>query len=67
MSSTFKNTETNFVDGVEFEEVGMDGRLAKNLIKSDGPNKLVMDVSVENMKSRVVREVVGDKMIQVCL
>lgn len=58
--STFKNSETKFTDGVEFNEETMDGRKVKSVIKSDGLNKLIQeqrDVKTGKVVSTITREV----------
>lgn len=48
----------------------LDGRKAKSLIKSDGPNKFVQeqrDPASGSLVTTIVREVVGEQMVQVNL
>ncbi len=60
VSSTFKSSEINFTDGVEFIEETLDGRKCKSTITSDGPSKLVQiqrDASSGDVASTITREV----------
>jgi cellular retinoic acid-binding protein 2 len=61
LESTFKNTETKFTDGVEFNEETLDGRKCKSVITSEGPNKLVQvqkDAKNGKVVSTITREIV---------
>ena len=40
-----------------------DGRNSNNVIRSEGPNKLVQETNVDNIQSRIVREIQGAFMI----
>lgn len=60
MESPVKSTQMNFTLGVEFDEVRLDGKLCKSVVKSEGPNKLVQeqsDASTGTLVSTIVREV----------
>ena len=63
MTSTFKNQETKFTDGVAFDEQTLDGRSSTNVIKSDGPNKLVQTSTIGDLENKIVREVVDNRLI----
>lgn len=59
----------SFYDGVEFEETILDGRKIKCLIKTEGEKKLIefqKDLNTNNVLTTIIREVIGEKLIQVC-
>merc|ERR1712150_65505 len=63
VTSTFKNQETKFTDGVAFDEATMDGRESTNTIRSEGSDKLVQEQTVGGLKNHIVREVVDDRLV----
>lgn len=65
--STLKSTEITATIGQDFNEETLDGRKSKSLLTQEGPNKLVhvqRDPSNGNVTSTIVREVVGDELVQ---
>ena len=59
-----------FIDGVEFEEIVLDGRKMKCLIKTEGDKKLIefqKDANTNQVLTTIIREVISDKLIQVNL
>ncbi len=57
-----------FYDGIEFIEKILDGRQIRCLIKSEGNKKLIefqKDYETNIVITTIIREVIGDKLIQV--
>ena len=66
MQSTLKNSEQTATEGVEFNETTIDGRESKSLVTRDGA-KLIheqRDPKTNELKTRIVREIVGDNFVQ---
>ena len=60
--------EVTFFDGIEFVEKILDGRQIRCLIKSEGNKKLIefqKDYENNIVITTIIREVIGDKLIQV--
>ena len=43
----------------------LDGRKSSNIVRSQGADKLVQEITIDNLKSQVVREVIADRLVQV--
>ncbi len=67
LTSTFKNQETSFTEGVSFDETTLDGRESKNVVVREGDDKLVQTSTIEKLQNKVVREVIDDRLVQVDL
>jgi hypothetical protein len=61
-----RNNDISWVDGVEFDEVTLDGRKSKTLIKLEGEDKLVqVQKDGDTIITTITREIVNDKLVQV--
>ncbi len=62
--------EIHFKDDEEFEETVLNDKKIKCLIKTEGENKIIefqKDFETGHVLTTIIREVIGDKLIQVLL